>query len=346
MNKNRFSAPNGMLVTLLFIMAALLLRAAPVCAFKVNKTSTGATIKWHKKQVRYLFSPSEGPGFARSAVESSLDTWSRVAPQNFRFVFAGNTSDNSYAKLDDKNILSFGYLPEGNLGQHNLWYQVSDGKIMDVDIRLSASTAWANGGAGSAYDLQSTATHELGHSVGLDDLYGGGDKNNTMYGYQARGETKKRNLNADDENGLKHLYTNEKVPKNVSGQSTDDAVFADSGGGGGCFIATAAHESYGHPHVMVLRQFRDTVLQKNDTGRLLVKFYYRVSPPIARVISRHGILKKAVQWSLVPVVYGLMYPAAGAAVIFFAITGALVCGLFLFRPKQPREPAVPPSRPS
>ena len=50
------------------------------------------------------------------------------------------------------------------------------------------------------------------------------------------------------------------------------------GGGGGCYIATMVYGSYDHPQVMVLRGFRDEVLQQNPFGRAFVKFYYRYSP--------------------------------------------------------------------
>ena len=55
-------------------------------------------------------------------------------------------------------------------------------------------------------DLDSIVTHELGHSVGLGDLYTAECAEQTMYGYATEGETKKRDLEAGDIVGIQKLY--------------------------------------------------------------------------------------------------------------------------------------------
>ncbi len=54
-------------------------------------------------------------------------------------------------------------------------------------------------------DLQNIATHELGHTVGLSDLYNR-CLEETMYGYSSEGETSKRSLNPGDIAGLKAIF--------------------------------------------------------------------------------------------------------------------------------------------
>jgi hypothetical protein len=55
-------------------------------------------------------------------------------------------------------------------------------------------------------DFPNIAIHELGHSVGLDDLYDSGCSEATMYGYADYGETNKRTLEAGDIAGVSNLY--------------------------------------------------------------------------------------------------------------------------------------------
>ncbi len=50
---------------------------------------------------------------------------------------------------------------------------------------------------------------------------------------------------------------------------------------GGCYIATAVYGSYQAYEVLELRKFRDEVLAKSWFGRIFIKTYYLVSPPIA-----------------------------------------------------------------
>ena len=56
------------------------------------------------------------------------------------------------------------------------------------------------------YDAQNILTHELGHTIGLDDEYESSYINNTMYGYGSKGETKKNTLTTGDKNGALTLY--------------------------------------------------------------------------------------------------------------------------------------------
>jgi hypothetical protein len=69
-----------------------------------------------------------------------------------------------------------------------------------------------------------------------------------------------------------------------------------------CFIATAAYGTPMADEVQTLRDFRDQYLLTNPVGAALVKFYYRVSPPIAEFITGHPNLKPIVRAGLLPAV--------------------------------------------
>jgi hypothetical protein len=71
--------------------------------------------------------------------------------------------------------------------------------------------------------------------------------------------------------------------------------------GGHCFVATAAYGSYDHPHVRILRQFRDEVLLPTSTGRLFVHQYYSASPPMADWLREHPTARWMARTALWPV---------------------------------------------
>ncbi len=85
----------------------------------------------------------------------------------------------------------------------------------------------------------------------------------------------------------------------VSSDSTDST---GGGGGGGCFIATAAFGSPAEKHVMLLKEFRDTLLLSNSLGRQFVDAYYQYSPAVADFISQHENLKLLVRVFLYPLI--------------------------------------------
>lgn len=74
--------------------------------------------------------------------------------------------------------------------------------------------------------------------------------------------------------------------------------------GSACFIATAAYGTPGAEQIDVLREFRDVVLLQSTSGSQFVALYYRLSPPLAEVISGNSFLRTMVRELLVdPVVW-------------------------------------------
>lgn len=63
----------------------------------------------------------------------------------------------------------------------------------------------------------------------------------------------------------------------------------------GCFIATAAYGSPLAPEVEVLRKFRDEVLRRSILGRLFIRIYSVLSPPVAKLIWRSDFSKAAIR---------------------------------------------------
>ena len=67
-----------------------------------------------------------------------------------------------------------------------------------------------------------------------------------------------------------------------------------------CFIATAAYGSPLAKQLDTLRAFRDEYLLTNPVGSRFVSLYYEYSPPVARFIDEHPILKPIVRTELLP----------------------------------------------
>ena len=62
---------------------------------------------------------------------------------------------------------------------------------------------------------------------------------------------------------------------------------------GPCFLATAVFQN--EPYALelsVLRQFRDQVLRPSPWGRQMIWFYYKLSPPVARLLMDRPVLKQ------------------------------------------------------
>lgn len=81
-----------------------------------------------------------------------------------------------------------------------------------------------------------------------------------------------------------------------SGDAEDESLF-------GCFIATAAYGDPVAPEIQSLRTFRDKFLVNNFPGNLFIKMYYRLSPPIARIIEKHPFLRYVVRKQLAIIVF-------------------------------------------
>jgi hypothetical protein len=89
-----------------------------------------------------------------------------------------------------------------------------------------------------------------------------------------------------------------------------------------CFVATAAYDSPLHPHVGILRDFRDIYLLPSRLGRTLVDLYYKYSPSAAELITKNIALRIVVRINLLPFValsYSMLHfgPVITAVLLLF-----------------------------
>jgi hypothetical protein len=81
-------------------------------------------------------------------------------------------------------------------------------------------------------------------------------------------------------------------------RTTPKPTSSGSSGSSGCYIATMAYGDYDHPQVMILRQFRDNVLDKYTVGRWFIRYYYHYSPKLVMQLKNKKNINSLIRKSL------------------------------------------------
>ena len=128
------------------------------------------------------------------------------------------------------------------------------------------------------------------------------------------------------------MDSNKSITANFTVIPSGDTGDGDGGGKkGGCFMATAAYGSPLHPHLDILRDFRDKYLMPSRFGRNLVELYYRYSPSIANFIAKHRLLRVAVRINLLPVItFSYLALNLGPAITGLLLVLIVLIPIFLF----------------
>lgn len=154
-----------------------------------------------------------------SAVTLATAAWDgNTKASLFTTVTTDPTADAETGTPDYKNEILFGGTINGDtsiIAVTYTWYNVRK-QIVEFDMVLDAvDYNWGDTSASgsSVMDVQNIVTHELGHGLGLADLYPTNRNFNsntwplqTMYGYASNGETLKRDLASGDIAGIQYLF--------------------------------------------------------------------------------------------------------------------------------------------
>jgi hypothetical protein len=130
-------------------------------------------LKWDAP-VRWFATDRGAPNVSASqfqrAVEQAFATWQAVPTASIDFSFAGFTSAEPFED-DGVTVLGFQNHPDQDrvLGATTFLVDTETGEILESDIFFNSAFAWSTAAAGEAgrFDLQSVATHEIGHLAGL-----------------------------------------------------------------------------------------------------------------------------------------------------------------------------------
>jgi len=183
------------------------------------KFLTGSKVKW-PSTVSYVINPVNprqilDETFVTSAVSTSAESWDNVTSKELMSDTYTIDYTATYGVQDYENVITFGNYPtEGVIAVTTVWYNPATKAIVEFDVMFDTDYTWGNAGPTSetelgdtsVMDLQNIATHELGHGVGLADIYSSTCSAVTMYGYSDYGETQKRTLETSDITGLQTLY--------------------------------------------------------------------------------------------------------------------------------------------
>ena len=170
--------------------------------------------KWYPDQlpVKYVINPGNPFGLTQDFITSTLyrstETWDNATSTE---LFSNTYQLDPSARwgiYDGRNSMVFGnnYADSRAIAVTTYWRSFMGKRLLEFDISFETDYTWGDATIDpSKMDLQNIAVHEIGHGIGLADLYNSCTQE-TMYGYSGYGETRKRDLNSGDISGLQNLY--------------------------------------------------------------------------------------------------------------------------------------------
>jgi hypothetical protein len=190
-------------------------------------STSGEPLLWARQCISYSVVPrthAATPSLEeiRNTVDHSFATWGEVQCNGHRIGLAlGQTDDLSMCNRPEYNETKSNSnsvifvedwaardLPKEAFGLTLVWHDPKTGQIFDADMQLNETLGTLdictdNTCLPGHVDMQNIITHEAGHFLGL----GHSDLTNAcMYGRAEVGETSKRYLARDDEDGICKMY--------------------------------------------------------------------------------------------------------------------------------------------
>jgi hypothetical protein len=187
-------------------------RSTAYCLLGYRWNKKDPQIKWYLRDDAKLRGEGLDKYAVQGAIAAAANTWDAATNQNL-FADTNLVTISSTVKADIRdgnNAVAWNSFSPGALAYARTWYQSC--KIggyysaIESDINLNTGYRWSTTGSGSNIDVQSVVLHEMGHTIGLGDLYGksqfASDTRQTMHYYTGV----KRTLGNGDKTGAWQLY--------------------------------------------------------------------------------------------------------------------------------------------
>jgi hypothetical protein len=175
--------------------------------FRVTYSYGGG--KWPGNELIYKVNPNTADCAGEEiAVQEAASAWNK-AGANFNFEYNGVTGITNVGKDEENSIIWKNYGLTDWLARNWGYINPSNPEIiLENDIEYNDYYLWSTTAPcpPGQYDIQSVATHEMGHCLLLLDLYGTADSEKTMYGKGGPGETKARTLEPAEIEGIRYIY--------------------------------------------------------------------------------------------------------------------------------------------
>ena len=173
--------------------------------------ATGA--KWKSLEDWTVFPANSGldSNFLLANTASNIGKWETAAGANIlgQGTFGAGVATDPYV-LDNKNEVSFGSLDGNTIAVTVVWGffggPTFSRSLVAWDQIFNTNYPWSTSGEVNKMDYENISSHELGHAMGLADIYNSSCSDVTMYGYASFGETNKRTLEVADVTGINLLY--------------------------------------------------------------------------------------------------------------------------------------------
>ncbi len=233
------------------LCSLILSLAGPAAAYEISKAqSSGKELRWTSLPMKFNIENGSLKGLSasqcQSAIRAAYKAWADVSCSVFTTKDQGVVGASTNNTKDHVNTHTFpsnwiGSYPQNALAFTRTSYDPTSGKILDADVLYNPKHTWSSSGSFYAYDMQSVATHEIGHEMGFGHSQ---HATASMYYVTPNGATHQRSLHSDDIAAACHSYGNgSQLPPECT--TASHCATGESCNAGKCVKGAVTKKAYG-----------------------------------------------------------------------------------------------------